>query len=369
MATFPISGNLRESLLILEVVLVVIMLEAGIIFSRKVVREKKKTSTNNMLLGWAIFIFFYAIVFMIYIYSDFYVLGAIERERALNVSYIIALIGAANFAYYTEREIGIKKHFFTLIISGLTVFLVINAIFSILESSVYITFVTWLIFLVLIVFYIRRFTHLISDKWRLNVYSLIIGTIMVVLGFGGSSDWMIEALGGFWIRFVGDLLVILGIVFVSVLFIGIPSLMEFEWHKKIRYLNLIHQRGVSIAHFQFNEELGRKIGDMDEVLMAGGLTSVAQIIPDLIHSGKKLDSVDHGDICLLFAYSSNLINILVVEEPLEILRTKLKKVTNLIEFLYGDQLATWDGDLNIFPLIGPIVNANFKPRKGKSVIE
>lgn len=353
---FPITlEEFREPLLILEALLVVIMTEIGIIYLRKVM-SGKRASSNNMLVAWTQFLFCYAAVFALYIIADFYV-SLDWRTRVLNVSYMVAVLGAALFAYRTEREIGMKHHYFSILILALTGGIVLNSIFSFLSTSVYFTFIVWLLFIALVILYIRKFTELIPDKWRLNVYALIIGIIMVILGFGGTSDFMISLFQGFAIRFVGDGLIIAGMVFISILFIGVPSLAEFEWWTKIKYLNIMSQSGLSIAHFNFNQD--KDAQSIDDLLMAGGLTSLSQVISSMVESEKKLDSVDHGELKLLFQYGKYLISVLVVSAPLVILRSKLRKVTETLEMLYQEELARWDGDLTRFPLLEQIVNVHF----------
>jgi hypothetical protein len=361
-----IGGVLREPLLIVEVLLIVITIQASIVFFLKVLREKK-TSANNMLRAWAQLIVCYAAVFIIFIIADFYVQEPDMRKIVLNISYLVAVLGSALFSFYTEREIQMKRHYFTLIMLILTGFVIFNTIFSVLSTSVYITFIVWLVFIVLIIIYIRTFTKLISDKWRLNVYSLIVGSILVILGFGATSDWMIEAFNGLAIRYVGDFLIIFGILCVSILFIGVPSLAEFDWFKKLKYLSIIHNSGVSIGHFHFNQEEGTDSKSIDDLLIAGGLTSITQLVSNITKSERKLDFVDHGDMKILFEYGKYLINVLVVEEPLVILRTKLKRVTEILEMLYSENLEHWDGDLNQFVLLEPIVNAHFKPKIEKEL--
>lgn len=359
---FPIE-EFRELLLILEALLVVVMIEIGLIYLRKVM-SGKKASSNNMLVAWTQFLFCYAVVFVLYIIADFYV-SIVWRPRVLNISYMIAVLGAVLFSYHTEREIGMKRHYFSIIILALTGGIVLNAFFSFLTTSVYITFIVWLIFIVELIFYIRKFTELIPDKWRLNIYSLIIGIILVILGFGGNSDMMIEIFQGFGIRFVGDGLIILGMVFISILFIGVPSLAEFEWWTKIKYLAIMSQSGLSIAHFHFNQD--KESQSIDDLLMAGGLTSLSQVISGMVQSEKKLDSVDHGDLKLLFQYGKYLINVLVVSAPLVILRLKLKKVTETLEMLYQEELAHWDGDLTRFTLLEQVVNVHFTSKTERKV--
>ena len=262
---------LREFLLILEAIIIVLCIQMGIIYTRKFL----KTKNNYTILAWGELLFAYSIVFIFYIVSDFYVdIGSIEGENMrnliLNGSYTAGIIGVLVFSYNMEKEIRFSRHIVSLIMVGVVVFLVINTFIPMVEATM-ITIASWLIFIFLIIIYIKKFTAKISEKWRVNVYSLVIGTILVIVGFGATADIAVLGLGGIWVRFLGDSLIILGILLISALFIGVPSLAEFDWAQKIKYLNVMHQNGVSIAHYHFNVvEKEEKEKVMDELLMAGG---------------------------------------------------------------------------------------------------
>ena len=132
---------------------------------------------------------------------------------------------------------------------------------------------------------------------------------------------------------------------------------------RIKYLAIMYQSGLSIAHFHFNQETDST--SIDDLLMAGGLTSLSQVISSMVESKKRLDSVDHGGLKLFFQYGKYLITVLVVSAPLVILRSKLKKVTETLEMLYEEDLAHWDGDLTRFTLLEQVVDVHFtlKPER------
>lgn len=348
---FPIDGPFRESLLIVEALLVVVLLQAGIIFTRKFLKTER-TVSNYMLLAWAGIFFSYSAVFSIFIVADFYV--EVGRENVLNIGYIIAGLGATLFAYYAEREIGLKKHLFSILLVVVFGFLLINAIFPMINAFI-LTAGGWLIFIFLIFIYIKKFSSKRTEKWRLNIFSLIVGIVLLVLGFGAIADESWEFFGG-WVRYTGDFLMMVGVLCVAALYIGVPSLSEFIWPEKLKHFFVIHQSGVSVANYNYAQEGD---GKRDELLMAGGLASISKVISSLIDSEKQLDMVDHGDVLLLFDYGKYLINVLIVEEPLEILRVKLKKFTEAIEIIYEDELAEWDGNLERFTFLDAVVKANF----------
>jgi hypothetical protein len=357
----PLGDPFREFLLVLEAVIVFLMIQMGILYIRKFLRNK-----NYAIAAWGTLLIAFAGVFITYLVADYYIADEMMRGYVLTIGYGLGLTGSCLFAFNIEREIK-QKHLFSGIIAIAIGFLIINA-FLLIITPTYITIITWLIFIILVVVYIRKFTSIMSaDKWRLNVYSLVFGTILVVLGFAANADLAVAFFGGLWMRCLGDFFIITGVLLVSVLFIGVPSISEFIWFEKIKILNIIYQNGISIAHYQFRKEKEDDNGKkpLDELLVAGGLASISQVISNIIQSEKHLETVDHGDVKLLFDYGKYLINVLVVDEVLETLRDKLKKFTKLVEFLYEDHLSRWDGDLTQFSLLDPIVQTTFEPQKKK----
>jgi hypothetical protein len=357
----PLGDPLRELLLIVEATLILACIQSGIIYTRKFL----KTKTNFTILAWGVFLFAFSILFSLYIAGDFYtdigtVNGLNMRDLIMSISYSAGIIGVFLFSYNMEREMKLSKHLASIIALCLLGFLILNIVVPMVDG-LFLAISGWCIFVLLVILYVRKFTaKMSSEKWRLNVYSLIIGVIIIIIGFTGSSDTAIIIFGGIWIRLLADCMVIAGILFISALFIGVPSLAEFDWPQKIRYLNVIHQKGLSIGHYNFVQQDEERSMTMDDLLMAGGLTSISQLVSELIKSEKQLDFVDHGDVKLLFDYGKYLINVLVVDEPLVILRTKLRKFTEQFELIYEDNLAAWNGDVDQFTLMDALIKSRFE---------
>ncbi len=344
--------------MILEAIIIVLCLQMGIIYTRKYL----KTKSNYTILAWGELLFAYSILLVIYIVSDFYVDitgGETMRDFILSTAYLAGIGGVFLFTYNVEKEIHFNKHITSIIVLGIIGFLMLNMFIPMIDATL-LAITSWLVFIILIIIYIKKFTTKISDKWRINVYSLIVGTILVIIGFGLTADIAVQNFGGIWVRFFGDSLVIVGILLISALFIGVPSLAEFDWAQKIKYLNVMHQNGVPIAHYHFNVDREEEVNALDEIMIAGGLTSISQITSELIKSDKKLGFVDHGDLKILFDHGKFLTNVLIVDEKLEILRSKLEKFTEQFEFIYEENLSQWDGELEQFKFLNALVKANFE---------
>jgi hypothetical protein len=161
-------------------------------------------------------------------------------------------------------------------------------------------------------------------------------------------------------RFIGDILIIIGISLISLLFIGLPSLTEFEWPKKMKKIFVMHKSGKYIADYNFQENLTgtEEYKDLPK-LITGGLTGINKLIDEIVHSKEGLKIMDHKDVKIIFQYGNYLIAVIIVDEALDIYKTKLKKMIDYLEMLYETYLPTWDGDLTQFLIIKPIIKRFF----------
>ena len=355
MVEFPIQGDFREILLYLEVLAVVLMFQAGFIIIRKFRRSERQ---KLMLIAWSAILISYASVFALWIIADFYVASPYPRRIWLNASYLLLVLGALFFSYNTERELNYNKHIVTIINLGIFCFLIVSYFIPFLSPTT-LAMLMLVGFVLLAFIYLFQLASKVKGKWKLQIILMFGGLIMVILGWLAVSDWW-TGVFGIQSRIFGDLSIIIGVTAVSMAIAAIPSIVEFEWVQKIRYLNIIYHNGISIARYLFRHETETQL--VDEFLMAGGLTSISQIVSELIKSQKQLSVLEKGNVIFLFEYGKYLINVLIVDEALTILREKLKQFTTQIEFLYEDYLKDWIGDLGQFTLLDSIVNANFESK-------
>ena len=122
----------------------------------------------------------------------------------------------------------------------------------------------------------------------------------------------------------------------------------------------MHNSGIPIFDYSFKKVPISEEEKLKPTLYAGGLTTVTQWITDLIQSKEHLEIVDHEDVKIMFEYGKHTINVLIVEEVLDILKNKLKKITTEVENLYQDVLPSWQGDMSPFGLLETIIQQNFE---------
>ncbi len=355
MIQFPIQGSFREIILMVEMIIVVLNIQFAIIFLNRYL--KQKGVKNNMYIAWTILFFCFAITYFLFILTDFYV-SPNDRPFFLNISYIFIGSGQTLLFYNIEREMKSEKYIFTKIVLGVLSFFIINTIFNLIYSTPFST-IYWGLFFVLLIIFGNKYLTRIRQTWKLNIYGFIIGATLTIIGWGGISDLGMSILG-IEFRLFGDLFIITGTSLMTLFFVGLPRLSEIDYFEKVKRIFIMHNSGIPIFEQTFKKEQDFKETDLRSSLFAGGLTTVSQWITDLIQSKGHLEIVDHGDVKIIFEYGKYTINVLIVEEVLNILKNKLKTITNEVENLYQDILPTWEGDMSPFELLKNIIQQNFE---------
>ncbi len=355
-SNFPLEGLFREPLLILEGIIILLTFQYGIYFFYKFAKEEREK--NYMIRAWATFFLSYTCNIIFFLISDFFSTIYYIRQIYIDFGYIILGLGALFFSYNAEREMQQKKHFFTIILTILLGLLILDTILLVAPPGVIALFVN-IPFIFVLLLYIIKFTSKIKEKWRLNIYGFLIGMCIWISGYALVTDLMVNSFGTI-ARFIGDILIIIGISLISLLFIGLPSLTEFEWPKKMKKIYVMHKSGKYISDYNFQENLTgtEEYKDLPK-LITGGLTGINKLIDEIVHSKEGLKIMDHKDVKIIFQYGTYLIAVIIVDEALDIYKTKLKKMIDYLEMLYETYLPTWDGDLTQFLIIKPIIKRFF----------
>jgi len=339
-----IAGLFREPLLILEAIIVLLGLEFGGVFVyRYIKRDREKT----MILAWGLFFFCFALMIFTYLFTDFANFpSSDDRLNYLNIGYGIMGLGALIFTFNAEREIGHNHHILSFILLGAFSVMVVD-FFLLFLRPFYFTIACWAPFVVILLFYLVKMVIKIKE-YRLKVYAFFIG--FLILGFGYVSTTSIFRDFGLLPRLFGDCSVIIGMSLISLVFVGLPSLKEVDWAKKLNLLLILRKSGSCFCDYDF-----KKWGDADATAkkeyLAGGLIGVSQLVTEVVKNMtsaekySRLEVVDHQDKQIIFAYGEYLIAALVVDEYLQIYRKKLYKLIREIELLYGERLSAEAGNL------------------------
>lgn len=362
MDIFPILVNLGyygDVLLIMESIIVFIGYQFGFTFLRRYVR-REKDKKNYMILAWSLLFIAFSTTLFFYIIADFFILDLdVLRPQVVNFGYISIVVGSISFSFYAEREMRSKFFPFTLIILAFFVALIIDLFLNFIDTSV-IGYLSEIPIIILIFIYVNKFTAPIRSKWKFNVIGFIIGLIFVLTGFMFCSDIGLSI----WIgaRLLGDIFVIVGMLLISFLFFGLPSLSEAKWMENFlnSHLYAIHKSGACIYEYDFSGQKEKK-EDSDEraQIITGGLTGITQILANMIESNERLEVVEVEDKKLLFTYGKYITVVLIVDEKLKILQAKLNEFMNYIEEFFASSFESWKGEVQQFQILNNTIKEKF----------
>jgi MFS family permease len=188
------------------------------------------------------------------------------------------------------------------------------------------------------------------------------------LGLGGAGGFLLGIFVTSGLVEI-DLLVIVAILIVSELSLipfvlmkeSLPPSEELEWRNDLIHLFVISSGGVVMSDYSFLDH--SKSGTMDSAdLLAGGISGITVILKEMVGSDHQLKSIDHEDKKILFeyAYGNQFMVALLAKKNLNILRTKLKKLTAQIQAVFWETIARWDGNLEILTPIKTLIRKYFE---------
>ena len=115
---------------------------------------------------------------------------------------------------------------------------------------------------------------------------------------------------------------------------AIPPIEELGWDKKIKEIYLIHESGMPLFHIDVTKSADVSL-ESEEVLKSGAITSINMILKTITKSKKKIQTIDQGDLKLLFGHKGSLVLVIVAEEDLRILHYKIKQFFRDFMAVYG----------------------------------
>jgi len=114
---YPLTGTLREPLLIIEWVMVFLFLELAFLLYMRVKNRERKLS-NFIEKASILFLLAYSSMFVFYIFGDYYMETHLSRLVVYNIGYILRMILGLVFIYKIEKyQIIIGKYLFSKIFS------------------------------------------------------------------------------------------------------------------------------------------------------------------------------------------------------------------------------------------------------------
>ncbi len=353
---FPISTNFRLPLLVMEFIIVIALLEISLIFLMRFLKQEKELR-NFQELGYFSLILGFGLMWMFYIFSDFYSSEAITssfliwergsvRDLFLNFGYFSIMVLYIIFLYCIERyKVFLYKRFLFTVL-----FIIYSAVFVVfffidIKFTQNFSYLFWSIFIAFFVVYLISFIRKVQNKQSLYIGLLkyLSGIGLTLIGFLFSTDAMVEIFGLLG-RFFGDILQLLGLVILSVFFLTLPPFSEFDWQDKLEAVFIMGASGICLYYKVFKEKKQFK----DENLISAAFSSINTMINQLTHADSNLSKVKKKGENIIIYSGKFTTGVLYLNEDLNYPKVLLKEFVDKFEFTFHNILGNWDGNLTPF---------------------
>ncbi len=351
---FPLTGEFRLPLLILEWIYIITALEISFIFLVRF-RKQEKGLRNFQELGyWSLF-FGFSLMWLFYIVADYYSSAEIvspfliwkygsSRILFLNIGYFTLMIAVIFFLYCLEKYSVFlyKRYLFT------TIFSICVVLFSILffidiRFTQPVTYVFWAVFLFFFVIYLIRFIKKLPIEKGILLFS---GFVLMIAGFFLTTDALVEILG-FEGRMVGAVMQLMSVIVLSYIFLTLPPFSEFDWQEKIEAVFLVNKAGICL----YNKIFIEKKNLMNENLISAAISSINILLQKLTETMER-----RKDISVIKKKGENVIiytgkfvsGVLYTSEELNAPKIVLRNLVDKFETLFHNILMSWKGDTSIF---------------------
>jgi hypothetical protein len=335
----------------LEIIILFIFIEIATFFFYKYYKNKKEGKPSVVELDWAIIFISIGVTYIFFLYGDFY---AINRNPFLFLGYLSIEIGGTLFLYHTESTKMLTTHYYLTATSCgflgvfLGIFFVVPSILQLAASLI--SFFAFGVIILYFIIIVKR----IWGVYRSYSIGLFLGIILWLTGYTGTADAAVTLFNGLYIRVIGDVLIMIGMILVAFFVNLIPSLAEIGWREKIKYIILSTSTGIDIYNENFQE---RK--EINEVLISGALWGIQVFLQNVLKDSEGVTIISKGSDVIIMDKGKYVTGILVVERELEILKYLLKKLISQFEEYYSDFLKNWKGDLDLFKPTKHLISSIF----------
>ncbi len=359
---YPISGNYRPVLLVLEWCFASICGEMGIMFCVKYFKLRAKRNVQD--LGFSTLCFGLSIAWFFQIMSDYYILGTdilnigiwVEinaRDIIWDAGFIGVMNGGFLFIGLLERHmVFLKKYLGTIIYvvcMGIFVtLLVLNVTFARMFAIV----VSFLILGILFIF-IWDLTKKVRDKreYKRLAVKLLGSVIFLAIGIIFTVDYYITHFG-VEMRLLGICLLLTSFISLCILLLRLPAVALLDWKKSLEELFLIGKSGMCMVQKSF----GTRVRELDDSLATSAIMTVNMLIQEMIAAGEQGLSKVKKKNKVIYIFSSALVNAAVISnEDNPAIPPKLKRLVLHFEEIYGSIIQNWNGDAHIFRPVETII--------------
>ena len=360
---FPLSGDLRLPLLLMEWIFIITGFEISSVFLIRYLKHQEKSLRNYQDVGYFALFFGFSLMWLFYIVGDYYAPSSFEspfliwesgsyRTLFLNFGYFTMIIAAFILLLCTEKYnvILIRRYLFTAIFAICAILFLI-LFFIDIRLTQPVTYVFWTGFMSFFLSYLIKFIR----KLKSRGFLLIVGLGFMLIGFLLTTDAFINIFG-LGIRIVGAVLQLISVVVLSYFFNILPPFNEFDWKDKIEAVYLIDDSGVCLYYKIFKERKDL----IDENLISAAASSINIVLKELTGQKERGISVFKKKGENVIIYPGKFVSgMLYTTEELNYPKIILKELVDKFEALFRNILLNWDGEITIFKPTEIIVNDLF----------
>ncbi len=360
---FPITGPLKEPLLIIESFIVIFLLELGIIFWIRAKSEEINDLKSLQERAYSWLLIGYSIMWFFIIIGDHFVEPIYLRTLILNIGFFIQIICLCAFFRIMENDKNyLKKYLFTKI----CIILIVIYIFIVIVFIHYAAFMVsafWILLAVFTIIYLKKINSNLYVKQEVGDFKLIslkfcLGFILTSLGYQLTTRFIVKIMG-LNIRLFGDILQLVGLIFMTLFLFSVPSFTEYEWRDQINYISIMHKSGLFIYKKSFKDKISLVV---DESMITGRLTTIKMMLEEFGDS-KSISIIRKKNRTFIIEPGKFIYGVLICDKELEALKILLRKFIEKVEMIYDNILRSWDGNLKIFRPIEDIAKEFFFNRK------
>lgn len=345
LVSFPLRGMQADWAMGLEFLIIFIGLQSFMIFLWKFIwaKEKMREARN---FAWGFLPLTIAVVYSCYLQGDFIAETGQQREILVMGGYIALALGSILIIAISEWIDQLQKKYSTKIGVIVVSLVIIGALAQMRGFVIIISFIGAF---PLLIFYMVRYTRRLfkvahaSREIVAQILRFVLSLGLIVLAYALTSDLMLQSFG-LWIRLIADGLMILGLLLFRFTLFSLPLVTEYDWEQKIQWLLVIHETGIPIYSRFFRAEDTAN----DEMLVSGALSSVKSLLGATLKADRP-HAVHVGDKAFMFEYRPNVIFVIIADQTIRSLQTRLKEFADEFMTHYRHKiLAAWDGNAATF---------------------
>ncbi len=353
-----IQGSLRIWLLTMEWVIFFLCLEISFIFLLKLAK-KEKPLRNQQERAFVWLFLGFAIIWIFLVIGDYYAETEYWRLVWLNIGTLLRQITLFFFFFRMEKDSILRKTYFFTKVCLFTIIIDCLVFYFFIEISGFTLYILyWLLlipFFILYLYRIRRNKQVqkVPHEFTKIIIPTTIGFALIFVGHAMSRNYYLTPLG-LYLRVIGDLLQIGGLIVLMLFLTSVPSLNEFSWSRKIEQLYVILKSGTSIYYRSFKGEAH----EIDQQSSSDSINSINSMFQDLSNK-ESLSIIEKKGKIFMIQPGNFVYGVLICSEELISLKILLNRFIERIEDLYRGIFKNWEAGMKIFEPLDSITKEIF----------